>query len=164
MLSDKVLKGLNQQVGAELFSAHLYLSMATYFDSIHLRGCAKWMRLQSAEETEHAMKIYKYIDERGGRVTLGAIGGPQAEWASPQAVFDDAYAHECKISGMINDLVDLTGKENDHATNNFLAWFVEEQVEEEKAVREIVAQLKMIGESKHGVFMLNIHLGRRGEG
>jgi ferritin len=163
MISEKVEAALNKQIGAELFSAHLYMSMATYFDSIHLRGCAKWMRLQHSEEQEHALKLYRYIDERGGRVKLGGIDAPPTDWASPLAAFQASYEHECKISAMINDLVTLTDKEGDTATNNFLAWFVEEQVEEEAQVREIVEQMKMIGDSKNGLFMINIHLGRRGE-
>lgn len=163
MMSEKVQKAFNQQIGAELGSAYIYLSMATYLDSVHLRGMAKWMRTQATEEVEHAMKFYKFIDERGGRVTLGPVEAPQSEWASPLAAFEDAYKHECKISGMINDLVDLTQKENDKAAENFLGWFVEEQVEEEAQTREICNQLKMIGDSKNGLFMVNIHLGKRGE-
>jgi ferritin len=163
MINEKVQKAFNQQIGAELGSAYIYVSMAAYFDSVHLRGMAKWMQVQAGEEVEHAMKFYKFIYERGGRVTLGPVDAPQSDWASPLAAFEDAYKHERKISGMINDLVDLAQKESDKAAENFLAWFIEEQVEEEAHAREICNQLKMIGESKNGLFMLNVHLGKRGE-
>jgi ferritin len=119
------------------------------------------MRIQTQEEVTHAMKIYDFVNERGGRVTLSAIDGPPTEWNSPLAVFEAVYKHEQKVTGLINDLVDLAIKEKDHATNSFLQWFVNEQVEEESSADEIVQQLKMMEDAPGGMFMLDRELGQR---
>jgi len=161
MISKKMEEALNAQVNAELYSAYLYLSMESYFTSLNLNGCANWMRVQTQEEVAHAMKIYDFINERGGRAILKAIDGPPTEWNSPLAVFEAAYAHEQKVTRLINDLVDLAIKEKDHATNSFLQWFVNEQVEEEASADAIVQQLRMMENAPGGMFMLDRELGQR---
>lgn len=161
MISDKMEKALNGQVNAEMYSAYLYLSMESYFKSLNLNGFANWMRVQTQEEMVHAMKIYEFINERGGRVTLKPIDGPPTKWESPMAVFEAVYAHEQKVTGLINQLVDLAIEEKDHATNTFLQWFVNEQVEEESSADEIVQQLKTMENAPGGMFMLDRELGRR---
>ena len=152
---------LNEQVNAELYSAYLYLSMESYFKAQNLNGFANWMRVQTQEEVTHAMKIYDFINERGGRVILKAIERPQTEWDSALAVFNAVYEHEQKVTSLINDLVDLAIKEKDHATNSFLQWFVNEQVEEEASADGIVQQLKMMENAPGGMFMLDRELGQR---
>lgn len=152
---------LNEQVNAELYSAYLYLSMESYFKAQNLNGFANWMRVQTQEEVTHATKIYEFISERGGRAILKAIEGPQTEWDSALAVFNAVYKHEQKVTGLINDLVDLAIKEKDHATNSFLQWFVNEQVEEESSADGIVQQLKMMENAPGGMFMLDRELGQR---
>ena len=161
MISKKMEEALNAQVNAELYSAYLYLSMESYFQSLTLNGFANWMRVQTQEEVSHAMKIYDFINERGGRALLKGIDAPPTEWNSPLAVFKAAYAHEQKVTGLINGLVDLAIKEKDHATNSFLQWFVNEQVEEEASADEIVQQLKMMEKAPGGMFMLDRELGQR---
>jgi len=161
MISEKMEEALNGQVNAELYSAYLYLSMESYFKSLNLNGFARWMRVQTQEEVAHAMKIYDFVNERGGRVILKAIEGPLTEWDSPLAVFEAVYVHEQKVTGLINDLVDLAIKEKDHATNTFLQWFVNEQVEEESSADEVVQQLKMMENAPGGMFMLDRELGQR---
>ena len=161
MLNAKLQDALNRQINAELFSSYLYLSMVAYLEDRTLRGMAQWMRVQSGEETMHAMKIYDYIVERGGRVTLDKIEAPKTEWASPLELFKDAYAHEQKVTAMINDLMDLAIAEKDHASHDFLEWFVTEQVEEESNASEIVVQLKMIGDERLGLYMIDQKLGLR---
>ncbi len=161
MISKKMEDALNEQVNAELYSAYLYLSMESYFKAQNLNGFANWMRVQTQEEAAHAMKIYDFINERGGRVTLKTIEGPQTEWDSALVVFNAAYEHEQKVTGLINTLVDLAIKEKDHATNSFLQWFVNEQVEEEASADEIVQQLKMMESAPGGMFMLDRELGQR---
>jgi len=161
MISKKMEKALNAQINAELYSAYLYLSMESYFQSLNLNGFANWMRVQTQEEVSHAMKIYDFINERGGRALLKGIEGPPTEWKSPLAVFEASYAHEQKVTGLINDLVDLAIKEKDHATNSFLQWFVNEQVEEEASADAIVQQLKMMEKAPGGLFMLDRELGQR---
>ena len=161
MISKKMVDALNKQVNAEMYSAYLYLSMESYFKSLNLNGFANWMRVQTQEEMVHAMKIYDFINERGGRVTLKPIDGPPTEWESPMAVFEAVYAHEQKVTGLINKLVDLAVEEKDHATNSFLQWFVNEQVEEESSADEKVQQLKMMEKAPGGMFMLDRELGQR---
>lgn len=161
MISQKMQDALNEQINAELYSAYMYLAMSAYFESTNLRGFANWMKIQAQEETSHAMKIYGFVCERGGRVTLKAIDTPPAEWESPLDVHQATYKHEQKVTSLINKLVDLAIKENDHATKGFLQWFVDEQVEEEASADEIVQQLKMIKDSTGALFMIDHHLGAR---
>ncbi|MFC1486001.1 ferritin [Candidatus Latescibacterota bacterium] len=161
MLKKKMERELNAQVNAELYSAYLYLSMESYFQSQNLRGFANWIRVQAQEEVSHAMKIYDYIIERGGRVTLTAIEGPKGEWKSPLEALTDTLAHEQKVTGLINGLVDLAIAEKDHATGSFLKWFVDEQVEEEANADGLVEQLKLVGKAPGGLFMVDQELGKR---
>jgi len=134
MISKKIEKALNKQINAELYSAYLYLSMVAYFESVNLPGFANWMKVQTQEELMHAMKIYDFVNERGGRVVLKAIEAPPTEWDSPLDAFEATYKHEQKVTGLINNLVNLAIEEKDHATSSFLQWFVNEQVEEESSV------------------------------
>jgi ferritin len=161
MISKNMEEALNEQVNAELYSAYLYLSMESYFKAQNLNGFANWMRIQTQEEVSHAMKIYDFINERGGRVLLKAIEGPATEWDSALTVFNAVYAHEQKVTSLINNLVDLAIKEKDHATNSFLQWFVNEQVEEEASADAIVQQLKMMEKAPGGMFMLDRELRQR---
>ena len=161
MLSKKMQEALNEQINAELYSAYLYLSMSAYFKSINLPGSANWMRVQTQEEMVHAMKIYDYVIERGGRVALEAVSKPVVEWKSPLAAFQAAYKHEQHVTGLINDLVNLAVKEKDHAVNAFLQWFVNEQVEEEASADEVVQKLKQVEKVPAGVFMIDRELGQR---
>jgi ferritin len=161
MLKPKIEKAINKQINAELWSGYLYLSMSSYFESIGLSGFANWMWIQAREETTHAMRLYNHVIERGGRVILSAIEKVPTQWKSPLNVFDETYKHEQKVTGLINDLVDLAIKEKDHATVNMLQWFVDEQVEEEASADEIVQKLKLIGKNTSGLFMLDQELGQR---
>jgi ferritin len=161
MLSKKMEKAINQQINAELYSSYLYLSMATYFESISLGGFSNWMRQQVQEELFHGMKMFDFVCERGGRVTLKAIDGPPSQWKSPLDAFEQVLSHEQKVTGLINDLVNLALDERDHATNIFLQWFVSEQVEEESTAGALVDKLKLIGKDANGLFMLDTELGQR---
>jgi ferritin len=161
MINERVQEALNRHMNAELYSAYLYLSMAAYFHSVNLDGFANWMRVQTQEELGHVMKFYDFIDERAGRIVLYPVEGPPSEWDSPLAVFEDAYRHEQKVSALINDLVDLSIEERDHATNNFLQWFIGEQVEEEASVDEVVQKLKLVKGDPNGLFMIDRELAQR---
>lgn len=163
MLSKKMEKAFNEQLNAELASSYLYLSLAAYFESEKLEGFASWMQAQAKEEVGHAMKIYGYIHSRGGRVILSALDGPQSQWKSPESGFEDAYAHEKKITKRINSLVELANEENDHASHQFLMWFVAEQVEEEESVSRVVDKLKLLGEAPGGLFIVDRELARRAQ-
>ncbi len=161
MLSKKMQEALNAQINAELYSAYVYLAMTAYFEAESLRGFANWMRVQASEEMVHAMKFYDFVNERNGRVTLQPIQGPPSEWQSPLAVFEGAYQHEQEVTGMINRLMDVAMKASDHATQSFLKWFVDEQVEEEANAYNVIQDLKRVAESAHGLFMLDRELGGR---
>jgi len=161
MIGKKMEKALNDQINAELYSAYIYLAMAAYFEDENLAGCASWMRTQVQEETAHAMKFYDFVVERGGRVVLKAIEQPPKDWKSPLAAFEAAYEHEQYITGRINDLVDLAITEKDHATNSFLQWFVDEQVEEETSVDTVVQKFKMAEKAPGAMFMIDRELGQR---
>jgi ferritin len=161
MLSEKMSKALNKQINAEMYSAYLYLSMAAYFESVSLSGFAKWMEMQTMEEMSHAKKMYDFVNERGGRVILETIEQPKTEWSSPLEAFEDAYKHEQYVTSLINSLVDLALEEKDHATNNFLQWFVAEQVEEEASADAIVQKLKLVGGKGNAIFMMDRELGQR---
>ena len=161
MLSEKINDALDQQVNEELFSAYLYLSMSAYFEALNLPGFAHWMRVQTQEELVHAMRIFDFINERGGRVTLKPVNGPDVAWESPLAVFEASYKHECHISDCINKLVDAARAESDHATEAMLQWFVNEQVEEEASADAVVQKLKLVGDSGSGLFLLDQEMAQR---
>ena len=161
MLTKKMEKALNEQLNAELYSAYLYLAMSAWFESQNLPGLAGWMRIQHREETSHAMKFFKFVAERRGRVTLSAIEEPAKEWKSPLAAFEAAFEHEQYITGRIGDLVNLASAEKDHATSTFLQWFVNEQVEEESSVDSIIQKLKMAEKAPAAMLMLDQVLGQR---
>jgi ferritin len=163
MLSKKAEASLNKQMNNEFFNSHLYLSMGAWFESQNLFGFAHWMKVQAEEERGHAIRFYKQIGDRRGRIAVGAVDAPPVEWKSPLAAFEAAYAHEAKVSAAVNAMIDAAAAEKDHATVNFLQWFVSEQVEEEAQTDEIVQQLKMAGDSKGALMQIDHHLGKRGK-
>lgn len=161
MLSQAVEQALNDQIQKEFHSAYIYLSMSAYFEAANLLGAAKWMRQQAGEEQDHAMKIFDFVNDRGGKVVLEAIGQPPADFDSPLAVFQAAFAHEQKVTQSIHDLYALALRENDYPTQVMLQWFIDEQVEEEKNASGIAAQLQMVGDSPAALLMIDRQLGSR---
>jgi ferritin len=161
MISEKMVRALNDQINAEMYSAYLYLAMRAYFESQNLAGFANWMNVQTQEEMVHTMKFYDFINSRNGRVALGAIDKPPFEWASPLAVFEATYKHEQLVTDRINKLVDLAQNEKDHATVSFLKWFIDEQVEEEANDVAVIQKLKLVQNAPGGMFMLDNELGLR---
>ena len=161
MINKEIQDTLNSQMNFEMYSANIYMSMATWFDARNLVGFANWMKVQYSEEMFHFTKFYDFIDERGGRVLLGAMDGPETEWASPLAAFENALEHEQIVTGRINDLVSQATAIKDHATVNFLQWFVAEQVEEEASVDGVIQQLKLMEGAPGGLFMLDRELAQR---
>ena len=162
MISEKMAKAINEQINAELYSAYLYLSMASYFDDKGLSGFAHWMKLQAQEEVEHGMKFYTYLYDRGAKVTLKAIEAPSTNWDSPLAVFKNIYEHECKVTGLIDNLYRIAKEEKDSPTEIFLHWYINEQIEEEASASEIVSKLEMIGDKTQLLLMLDKELAQRG--
>lgn len=161
MLSKTIEAAINQQINAELYSSYLYMSMATWLDSIQLAGFAHWMRVQAQEELTHAVRFHNHVNGRGGRVTLKAIAAPPTQWESPLECFVAVAEHEAKVTALINGLMDLALAERDHATANMLQWFIAEQVEEEASAAEAVGKLKLIDKAQGGLFMLDNELAAR---
>jgi len=154
-------EALNKQLNAEIYSGYLYLAMAAYFEDIDLEGFANWMRIQAQEELSHGMRFYDYLVQRGARVSLSEIEKPQFEWGSSVDVFEHVLSHEKVVSGLINDLVDLAIVERDHPTNNFLQWFVAEQIEEEESASTALNKVRLANEASNGLFLLDSEFGTR---
>ncbi len=161
MISQKLQDALNEQINSEFYSAHLYLSMAAYCDTLSLGGFAHWLKLQYSEELSHALKLFEFITDRGGRVVLQAIGQPPVEFESLKTVMQMALEHERKVTKMIDSLYELALAERDYSAHVLLEWFVDEQVEEEKSVAEIIDHLEMVGDDGTGLLILDSRLGSR---
>jgi ferritin len=161
MIKEKIEKSLNLQLNQELYAFYLYLSMAAYFDSLNLNGFSSWMRFQAEEEKTHALKFYDYILQANAKVDLQNIEAPKKTWKSTLDVFQDTYNHEKKVTESIYEIVDLAISEKDHATHNFLQWFISEQVEEEATALKILEKIKFIGDNQGALFILDKELGSR---
>jgi ferritin len=161
MLSDTLQRALNSQVNAELYSSYLYLAMSMYFEHSDMPGAATWMKVQAQEEVWHGYKFIGFINEHGGRVELEAIDMPPLEWDSARAAFEDAHMHEVKVTALVGDLVSLARNEKDYMTDNFLQWFVDEQVEEESSVSEVVRKFRLAENSGGSLLMIDNELGQR---
>jgi len=162
-LSNKLEKALNDQINLEFCSAYAYLGMAAYFDQTAFTGFGRWMRLQSNEELGHANRFFKYIVERGGKVTLQAIAEPKCDYKSPLEAFQASLGHEQRVSAAICAIYELATSDKDYATLSFLKWFLDEQVEEEKTVAEIIAKLELIGDNRNGLFQIDKQAAKRAE-
>ena len=162
MLSAAMHKAINEQINKELYSSYLYLSMAAYFEEQNLPGFANWMYVQEGEEREHGMKFYEYLVDRGAKVELKAIAGPETTWKSSLEVFKQVQKHEAAVTASINALYELALSEKDYASQIMLQWFITEQIEEEKNAAEIVQKLEMIEAKGTAVLMLDHELGHRG--
>ena len=161
MISEKLNAAFNKQIKDEMYSSNLYLSMVAYFEEVGLKGFANWMRIQVQEENAHAMGLFDYLIERDGRVIVEAIDKPEFEWDSPLACFEAVYKHEQLVTSLINSLVDVAEQEKDRAAISFLQWYIKEQVEEEANCSEICAKLKLIGDDKHALLLIDQELGAR---
>ncbi|MBC8004656.1 MAG: ferritin [Verrucomicrobia bacterium] len=161
MIKNEVLNALNEQVNAESYSAYMYLSMAAYFEEIGLSGFANWMKVQYQEEAAHALKFFNYITERNGKVVLKAIGQVPVDFDGIVDVYEKTLAHEINVTSLINNLMNVAVAANDHATQSFLKWFIDEQVEEEANVEKILANLRLINGQGNGIFMMDREMSQR---
>ncbi|UCD62697.1 MAG: ferritin [Candidatus Zixiibacteriota bacterium] len=159
MISKKMTDKLNEQVKHEFFAQWTYLAMAYSFETMNLKGFAKWFFAQAEEEKGHAMKIAQYLLDQGAEVKLTALDAPKTDYSSAEEIVAGAVEHEIKVTRMINDLVDLAKSENDHATGAFLQWFVNEQVEEVASTTELLEMVKMAAEPGQ-LLMLESRLSR----
>lgn len=161
MLDEGLQEAMNRQINLEFYSAYAYLSMAAHFESVTLLGFAHWMQNQSREEQKHAMRLYKHVNDRNGRVILLPVEQPPSQFGKPLEIFQMALAHEQKVTRSIHDLYNLARQENDYPSQVMLQWFIEEQVEEERNAEQIIAQLQMIGDDRAALFLLDRSLGGR---
>lgn len=161
VLSKRVNQALNDQIGREVYSAYLYLSMSTFCNSRDLPGAAHWLRVQWEEELIHTTKLVDYVTDRGGAVVLGAIDQPPVEFGSLLAVFQQVLAHEQAVSASIYKTYEVCVKEKDYAAQTLLQWYMDEQVEEENTASEIVARLKLAGKDGSALLMIDEQLARR---
>ncbi len=161
MISAKLSEALNKQLNAELYSAYLYLSMSAYLSSADSPGAAQWMRAQTKEESEHGMKFYDYLIAQGAAVELTDIAATPAQWDSLEAVFEHTCKHEKKVTAMIGALMDLAKSEGDAQSQDFLQWYVDEQVEEEEHTGEVLAKVQAAGSDADALAKLDVELGQR---
>ncbi len=152
MLSKKVEKILNEQIQKEGYSSNLYLAMASWADTEGYAGISQWLFAQAQEELDHMMKFVHFINERGGHAIIPAFDQPPAKFEGVKKLFNQVLEHEQYITGSINDIVALAIKENDYATNNWIQWFVTEQIEEESSVQTIIDKLNLLGDKNIYLF------------
>ena len=160
MIPERMEKAFNEQINAETYSAYLYWSMAAYLHTLDYPGMAHYMECQAKEELRHAAMMYKYVLERGGKVKMATISAPPSEWDTPLHLFKSVLAHEEKVTGMINALVDTAMELRDHASHQYLMWFVSEQVEEESNAKANLSRLKKIGDNKQAMLVMDDTLGQ----
>ncbi len=156
-----VQSAFNEQIKNELLSGYLYLSMSAHFDHQNLPGFAHWMRLQAQEELAHAMRLFDYVLQRGGRVELQGIDAPTTDFGPPLSLLESVLEHERAVTGMIHRLFELSGKESDWAAQHELQWFIAEQVEEESSAATVRDQVRMAGDDQAALLMLDQRLGSR---
>ncbi len=161
MLSERMTKALNEQMNKEMYSAYLYMDMSAHCTYSGLGGFANWFMVQYQEEMSHAMKIYDYINEQGGKVVLNSIEKPPGNFGTPLEMFEATLKHEQFITESIHGLVELAYEEKDYATQIFLQWFVTEQIEEEANDNELIAKLRLVGDEGNGLFMIDKELESR---
>ncbi len=161
MISEKLEKAFNVQINKEFYSEYLYLSMQAYFERLNLKGFVNWMSVQVQEERAHAMGMFDYLNQRGGSVILEAIEKPEVDWKSPLDVFENVLKHEEYVTASINELMDVAEEVKDRAAMSFLNWYLKEQVEEEDNVGQVLATLRLIGDDKKALLMLDKELAAR---
>jgi len=161
MLSSTMQDALNAQINMEQYTAQLYLAMSAHLCEKSFKGFAHWLRVQSAEEAAHALKLVDFILDRYGRLELRTINPPPTAFNGPTSVFERVLTHEKENTAAISRCYELAHSEGDHATEIALQWFVTEQVKEELVVSEVVDQLRAIGEQGGAIWYLDHRLSRR---
>ena len=161
MINEKMEKAFNDQINKELYSEYLYLAMKGIFAELKLTGFVNWMDVQVQEERAHAMGMYDYLNERGGKIELLTIDKPEIKGSTPLEIFEQVLEHEEYVTSRINALMDVAEEVKDRAALSFLDWYLKEQVEEESNVGGVLATLKLIGEDKKALLLLDKDLGAR---
>src|SRR6478672_5809376 len=155
MLSPQLSKSLNKQIELEGFSSQYYLAMASWAETQGLNGVSSFLYHHSDEERMHMLKLIKFVNERGGHGIVPNLKQPPNKFRGVKEVFEEILKHEMKVTAEINRLVEITLKEKDYTTHNFLQWYVSEQIEEEALARQVVDKLKLIGDDKGGLYFFD---------
>lgn len=161
VINSKVIDVLNEQINKEFYSAYLYLAMSAYFDDIGLNGFANWTKVQAKEEVDHGMIIFDYLIDRDAKISLKQIDFPEADFTSPLQVFEKIFEHEKYVTSLIDCIAYMSQDECDLATRNFINWYLQEQVEEEKNISDIITKLRLFGEEKASLFLMDLELSKR---
>lgn len=161
MLDKKLEDAFNDQINKELYSEYLYLAMKALFAEMNLPGFVNWFDVQVQEERAHAMGMFDYVNERNAQVRLEAIEKPEVKGTTPLEIFEQVLEHEEYVTSRINALMDVAEEVKDRAALSFLDWYLKEQVEEESNVGGVLANLKLIGDDKKALFMLDKELATR---
>lgn len=161
MINEKVGNIINEQINKEFYSSYLYLSMSAHFSDIGLLGFANWTRIQAQEETAHAMLMYDFLIDRGYKVKLSAIDATPNKWGSNLSIMEEILKHEVYVTGLINNIYSIAEEAKDRATMSYMNWFIDEQVEEEANSKEIIDKLKLIGDDKSALYLLDKDLTAR---
>ncbi|MCP4482375.1 MAG: ferritin [bacterium] len=161
MISERMAEKLNYHINRELYSSYFYQAMSAYSTHIGLNGFANWFNVQVQEELNHAQKVYTYIQQQGEKIEFFSVEAPENDFSSPKNLFEETLEHERFVTGLVYDLVKLAKEESDFATDNFLQWFIKEQVEEEATASEILQKMNLIGDDKQSLLMLDQELAKR---
>ncbi len=161
MLSKRLIDALNDQINYEFYSAHIYLAFAAYCASVDMDGFANFFKVQAEEEKFHAMKFFNYLNDVDARILLKGIPDPQTELESLLDVFQKSLEHENKVTKRIYNLTDIASEEKEHATISLLKWFIDEQVEEEKNLKNYIKKIQRIGNDTAALYMLDTELAAR---
>ena len=161
MINAKLEEEFNEQINKELYSEYLYLAMKVYFMEQNLQGFVNWFDVQVQEEHAHAIGMFNYLNERGGKIDLRAIEKPVVEGKTPLEIFEQVLKHEQYVTSRINHLADIADEVKDRAALSLLDWYIKEQVEEEATVSGVLATLKLIGDDKNALLQLDKDLAAR---
>ena len=161
MINERLQDAFNDQINKEFYSEYLYLAMKTFFHELNLNGFVNWFEIQIQEEHAHALGMFNYLNDRGGKIKLEAIAKPVVEGSTPLEVFEHVLRHEEFVTSRINALYDVAEEVKDRAAMKFLDWYLKEQVEEEASVGGVLATLKLIGDDKKALLMLDKDLAAR---
>ena len=161
MISKNMAESLNKHANIELYSAHLYLSMSSFANTIGLKGASNWFMVQYREEMLHFMKFYNYLVDQGENIRLDAGEAVPNSYETLLEMMEKTLAHEQFITKCINELYEQAVQDKDHATQIFLQWFVTEQIEEENNDRDLIAKLKLVGDNGHGILMIDGEMAQR---
>lgn len=161
MLSEKLIKELNEQIKHEFFSAYYYLSMASWCETENLTGAAQFLKLQAQEECGHAMKFFSYVHEQGAKVALQPLEAPKAAFSSLLEIFELSLEHEKLVTKKIYTIMDTASTEKEYATMSFLRVLVDEQVEEESSMDKIVKKIRFVANDPAGILLIDSQLGAR---